>query len=136
MMQEMSEPKWYQYRRTTGTALAGPWLLAWLASRAMLMTLSLTPTLTVAVSLLPLPFFLVFLWRFMHHMRHSDELQRRIQLEALAIAFPMTVVMLMTAGLLQTAGIDPTGGWSLTGIWMYAGALYLIGRAIAQRRYS
>ncbi len=135
-MHEAPKSKWYLYRRTAGTTLAGPWLLAWLVSRVVLQMVELAPSLQVVVSLLPLPLFLHFLWRFMLLMRHSDELQRRIQLEALAIAFPMTTAMLMTVGLLQTAGISPTGGWSLTEMWVYAGLIYLIGRAIAQHRYS
>lgn len=135
-MEQRTEPKWYHYHRTAGTTLAGPWLGAWLVAAVILQTMSLTRSLQVAVSLLPLPFFLVFLWRFTQHMRKADELQRRIQLEALAIAFPMTAAMLMTVGLLQTAGIAPTGGWSLTQMCFYAGALYLLGRVIARRRYS
>ena len=88
------------------------------------------------ISLVPLPFFGWFLWRFMQHMRASDELQRRIQLEALALAFLLAIALLMTLGLLQSANIVPSTGWTYTDLWIYFALFYVFARAIAQRRYA
>ena len=42
----------------------------------------------IAVALIPIPFFVGFLWLWMKGVGTMDELERRIQLEALALAFP------------------------------------------------
>lgn len=135
-MADPEEVKWYHYVRTPGTTAAGPWAVAWVASTVLLQVLAPSGALRVGIALIPLPFFVLFLRRLIMHMRSVDELQRRIQLEALAIAFSLTMATLTTLGLLQTAGIEPEGGWSLTSLWIYAGMLYLLGRRIASRRYA
>lgn len=70
-------------------------------------------------------------------MRNLDELQRRIQLEALALAFPVVLLLLMTLGLLQVAGVAISQeDWSYRHIWIIALALYAAGVAFAKRRYQ
>lgn len=135
-MAEHAEAKWYQYQRTAGTALAGPWMLAWLVSTIALGYLDPSSPMRVAVALVPLPFFGWFLWRFMQLIRNSDELERRIQLEALAIAFPLAIATVMAFGLLERAGLQPVSGWPLKGMWVYFVIFYLVGRTIARRRYA
>jgi hypothetical protein len=69
-------------------------------------------------------------------MRNLDELQRRIQLEALAIAFPAVLLLLMTLGLLQVAGVAVSQeDWSYRHIWFIALASYAVGVKMAERRY-
>lgn len=135
-MKSPDEVKWYRYRRTPITTAAGPWLAAWLVSRALLANANLGAGWRVAVALAPLAFFGYFLRRVLVHLRASDELQRRIQLEALAIAFPLTVALLMTMGLLDAANMDLGAGWSPTALLIYAAVFYLLGRAISNRRYT
>ena len=53
----------------------------------------------LALAFVPTPVFAAFLWRFIQGVRSADELERRIQLEALAVAFPLGVLMLTTLGL-------------------------------------
>jgi hypothetical protein len=135
-MDEHSNAKWYQYRRTAETALAGPWMLAWLVSTLALAYVDSSSPLRVAVALLPLPFFGWFLWRFLQLIRKSDELERRMQLEALAIAFPLAIATVMALGLLEGAGLQPVTGWPLKGMWIYFVIFYLVGRNAARRRYA
>ena len=42
----------------------------------------------VAIALLPMPFFAWYFWTWMKGVSEMDELQRRIELEALGFAFP------------------------------------------------
>lgn len=133
---EYADTKWYQYQRTAGTTLAGPWLLAWMVSTIALGYLDASSPLRVVVALLPLPFFGWFLWRFLQLIRKADELESRIQLEALAIAFPLSIATVMVFGLLERAGLQPVSGWPLKGLWIYFVVFYLVGRNVARRRYA
>ena len=65
-----------------------------------------------------------------------DELERRIELEALAFAFPIAVVLLMTLGLLDLATPLNPDDWSLRHVWAMMPALYFMGLWRAKRRYQ
>jgi len=61
-----------------------------------------------------------------------DELQRRIQFEAMAFAFTLTAVLTLSYGFLQNAGV-PALNW--VWVWPLMGILWGIGMVIARRRY-
>ena len=65
-----------------------------------------------------------------------DELERRIQLEALAFAFPMTLLLIMTLGLLEIAIGLNRDHWSYRHVWPMLFILYFAGLARAKRRYE
>src|SRR6187401_2256591 len=102
-MNDAESPKWYQYHRTAGTRLAGPWFLA-RADSAVLLNLVRLPEIPHAiVALLPIPGFGWFLWGYIRHILALDELRHRIELEGLATAFPLSVAHLMFLGQLELA---------------------------------
>ena len=113
------------------------WLLSYLAARWALEEFATAGTVTrVAIALVPLVPFVVFLLGFISHLRRTDELERRIQLEALAVAFPLTVVLLMLLGLVQLAMPLNPDDWSYRHVWSFLPMFWLVGAAIARRRYS
>jgi hypothetical protein len=62
----------------------------------------------------------------------ADELQRKIQLEALAIAVAGTFLLLLTGTLLPLAGIEEPGyAWPLAAM----GLLWALGQMLANLRY-
>lgn len=63
----------------------------------------------LAVALLPVPAFVWFILCIVRGVRRLDELEQRIQLEALALAFPAALVIVFTAGLLDLAGFHGEG---------------------------
>src|SRR5262245_2339829 len=77
------------------------WIATFIIARAGLEPPSLATPWRVGFAILPVPFFIWFLIAFVQAQRASDELERRIQLEALAVAFPLTMVLIMTLGLLE-----------------------------------
>ena len=135
-METATEVRWFQYRRTAGITLAGPWLLSWVVSAVLLNTLKMGEGARTIVGLLPLPAFGWFLWRYIAHVRGLDEMRHRIELEALAIAFPLSVAFLMTLGQVQTARPGAGGVPVTSGFWLYLALFYLLGRGIAARRYA
>jgi hypothetical protein len=61
-----------------------------------------------------------------------DELERKIQLDALAIAFGASALALMSYGFLEGAGL-PHLNW--TWGWPVMGAMWALGSVISRRRY-
>ena len=90
----------------------------------------------VIVALLPTPFFVWWLLGWMKGLLHMDELQRRIELEALAFAFPSALVFLAALGILDTAVPLKTADFSLRHAWLMMPMLYYTGLWRAQQRYS
>jgi hypothetical protein len=113
------------------------WLVAYFAVRG---TLEAMPDLPrgarLAMSFIPTPLFALFLWNFVRGIRTADELERRIQLEALAIAFPLGLVLLTTLGLVQRAVDLSFQDWSYNHVWPMFAMFYLAGMAIARKRYT
>lgn len=112
------------------------WIIFYFLARFALQDSELAPWLRVTVALLPIPPFAFFLISMVSHIRSMDELHRRVHLEALAIAFPLTLLLVMTLGLLELAiGLSPED-WSYRHLWPYLVLLYIFGLAFAWRRYN
>ena len=113
------------------------WVSIYLLSRGLLALDSTdAPAIRIAIALIPVPFFVWYLWTWFKGAAAMDELQRKIELEALGFAFPATVVFLMTAGLLDLAVTLPEEEFSLHHLWLMMPMLYYIGLWRAQRRYA
>ena len=115
---------------------AGLWIALYMIARAALESRDLPTTWRVAIAVAPLVPFVWFLREFIAGMRETDELERRIQLEALAIAFPLTLLMIMTLGLVQVAVPLNMDDWSYRHIWPFVYVFYLLGLVVARRRYQ
>jgi len=117
-------------------AALGVWIGAYFAARYTLPLAPAGSTLRVMIALAPvLPTFLV-LWLIWRSVRSLDELQRRVQLEALAVAFPLCILLLWVLGLLELAVDLDRSNWSYRHVWAMAPMFYFIGLALAWRRYK
>ena len=125
-------------RRETilGVALVSTWIISYFAARVLLKSVELETWLRVGVVLVPvIPFAFLLLW-IIRGIRQMDELERRIQLEALAVAFPLTFLLIMTLGLLELAVRLKPEDWSYRHIWPFMFVFYLAGLTLARRRYQ
>ena len=95
----------------------------------------LAPIVRVAAGLLAVAAFGLFIAAEIRVLRGLDEMQRRIQLEALAIAYPTAILLVFTLGVLERAGIVVWGFQRLRDVWPLVALPYVIGLAIATRRY-
>jgi hypothetical protein len=112
------------------------WASIYLLSRGLLeLTIESAP-LRVAIALLPTPFFIYYLWTWMKGVSEMDELERRIELEALGFAFPAAIVFLMTIGLLDLAITLNPDDWSLHHVWLIMPLFYYAGLWRAKKRYQ
>lgn len=120
--------------RTAGVAVL-VWMVLFLIARFSLESSVWSPATRVTIALLPLPAFAWFLWAFVQGVREADELERRIQLEALAVAFPLTALLFMTLGLMQIAVPLSPDDWSYRHTWPLIYVFYIVGLMAARRRY-
>lgn len=112
------------------------WVIVYLLTRGLLDSNRLPEGWRIVVALAPMVPFTFFLALILAGTRSMDELQRRIQLEALAIAFPLAMLLFMLLGLLELAIPLSAQDWSYRHTWSYLPLFYFIGLAIASRRYQ
>lgn len=121
--------------KSRGLAASIVFVLSYFASRALLEADGAGDLYRVAAALLPVVPFAWMLWEIFKGIRGMDELEQRIQLEALALAFPLALLLLMTLGLLEIAVKLPPEDLGYRHVWAMMPALYLAGLARARRRY-
>ena len=86
-------------------------------------------------ALLPAIAMAAFLWVEISYLRQLDELHRRVQLEALAVAFPLALLLVFTVGSLERAGVHIEGFERPRDLWPLVVIPYPIGLLFAWRRY-
>ncbi len=85
------------------------------------------------IAALPIVPSALVLWAFMRMFRNLDELQRRIQLEAVAFSFLATCLITLTWAFLQNAGLPRFDvSWVAPLLIM----LWGLGLGIAKQRYQ
>ena len=113
------------------------WFSIHMLSRGILMLNAVeAPWARIAIAMVPIPFFVWWLWTWMKGVSQMDELERRIELEALAFAFPVAVIFFMTLGLLDHAVETAPRDWTIRYEWTIMPLLYYIGLVRAKRRYQ
>ena len=71
-------------------------------------------------------------WIVLRELRRMDELQRRIQLEALGFSFAGTAILTFSYGFLEGLGYPRL---SMFTVWPILAVLWVVGLALAHRRY-
>jgi hypothetical protein len=84
------------------------------------------------VALSPMLPALAMPWIILRELRRMDELQRRIQLEALGFSFAGTAILTFSYGFLEGLGYPKL---SMFAVWPMLAMLWVIGLALARRRY-
>ncbi|MBK7219055.1 MAG: hypothetical protein IPH95_18875 [Candidatus Promineofilum sp.] len=117
-----------------GWAMGGAfvlWVATYFLARSMLESTEISTLVRLLFALLPILPFAAFLYLVVKGQRGMDELELRVQVEALAIAFPLSVVFLMVFGLVGQA-LDLT---LERHVWFYLPIFYFAGLSLAWRRY-
>jgi len=86
------------------------------------------------LALLVLPPSVLFVRAMQRHVRGLDELQQRIQGEALALSFSGGVVLVLALEYLQKAGFARNLDWDFA--WGAMAGMYIAARYFVGRRYS
>ena len=109
------------------------WILSYFVARYLLDNWSQSQQWEFAIVSLPMFAFFWLVWVVQRALRRIDELQRRIHLEALAVAFPTTAIAVFASEYMRKAGaiaqVKPDY------VLMLMLVLWAIGFLIAWRRY-
>jgi len=119
-----------------GIISASTWILTYFFARGILENDQLSEGLRLVVALIPIIPFALFLMSVLAGIRELDELQRRVHLEALAIAFPLTMLLLMLLGLVELVIPLSPDDWSYRHVWQFLPIFYFLGLAYTWRRYQ
>jgi uncharacterized membrane protein YidH (DUF202 family) len=94
------------------------------------------PALRALVALLPVPPIAFALRAIVRYIRDSDEMQQRIELEAVCMATAFVSLLYMAGGFLQTAKvIDIAAGTVLIWLFPLVSLTYGLAKAMVARRY-
>ena len=99
----------------------------------LLARMELGQTARVAIALLPIPANVWLIAIILRTLRRLDEFLKRIQFEAVAVAFLTTGMAALTYGQLQTAHV--VGSLNGGTIWAFMLVSYVLGYAVAARHY-
>ena len=72
-------------------------------------------------------------WVILRELRRMDELQRRIQLEALGFSFAGTAILTFSYGFLEGLGYPRLSRFT---VWPLLAVLWIVGLVLARRRYQ
>ena len=87
----------------------------------------------IAINVLPIAGALSFVWVIVRAFDRMDELQRRIQFDALVLAFAGTAVGSFSWGFLEGVGVPQLRAFM---VWPMMAMLWVVGLILATRRYS
>lgn len=91
-----------------------------------------TGTLKLAINLAPMLGAFAAAWAILRGLWRMDEMQRRIQFDAIAISFLGTALITFGWGFAEGAGLPHLRAFA---VWPIMGTLWGIGSLIAIRRY-
>ena len=93
----------------------------------------LDPAARLALAVIPVLLWGTMIVVMVAGVRRLDELQRRIQLDALAIAFPSAMLLGLLVEYLQKAGFARE--WTVGDVWPFMFLLYVPAYFLARLRY-
>ncbi len=91
-----------------------------------------TQATRIALSLLPMLPGLAMCAIILRHLARLDEFQRKLQLEALALAFTGTALITFSYGFLENVGFPKL---SMFAVWPLMAVLWVIGTLVGRIRY-
>jgi len=124
-----------RYTREVMVAM-GAYVVLLLASTLLLKRVD-EPLLRAAVALLPVPPIVLMLRAMIRYIRDVDELQQRIELEAVSFATAFVSLVYLTGGFLQVARvIDVPSAAAMIWVFPLVCLSYGLAKAVVVRRYN
>ncbi len=114
--------------------VAGLIAVSWVAASVLLEILKVGLALRILIGVVPVALLTLQIVLAFRYALGQDEVQRRIILEALAIAFSTSLPVIFLIGFAMKAGIKMPFGFMDSGYFMEIALL--IGYVIAYRRYQ
>ena len=112
------------------------WGVSYMGSLLALKSLTPEKEVGIVLSVIPVLAFSVFIYKFYRSIFFMDEVQIKIQMEAVVIAFTLGLLMLMTLGLLDLVITLNKEDWGYRHLVPYFVIFYFIGLFISKRKYN
>ena len=114
--------------------IAGLVAISWVVASILLDILKVGVIFRILIGLVPVSLLVLQIILAFRYARGQDEVQKRIILEGLAIAFSIALPVIFLIGFLIKAGVKLPFGFMDSGYFLEVALL--IGYAIAYRRYQ
>ena len=112
------------------------WCLSYTGSLFALKRLNVPKEAAVVLTIITVLAFAVFVYKYYRSIFFMDEVQIKVQMEAVVIAFSLGLTLLMTLGLIEIFIELNKEDWSLRHIIPFFIAFYFLGLFISKRKYN
>ena len=115
---------------------AGLWIITYTICLLTIKKASPDTTIGIVLSFIPVVTFGLFIYSIIKGVASMDEVQIRIQMEAVVIAFSLGLLTLMTLGLLDLVITIKKEDWGYRHLVPYFALFYFIGLIVSKRKYD
>lgn len=111
------------------------WVAVYIGSTFIIKNFTLPDELKIIIALIPSAIFVWVMISFIINVSLMDELKRRMYLEASAIAFSLSLILIMTLGMLSLVITLNKDDWDYRHIMPFMIISFFIGLAITRKKY-
>lgn len=115
---------------------AALWFISYTICFLVIKNASPDKTTGIFLSFIPVLTFALFIYSIIKGVSSMDEVQIRIQMEAVVIAFSLGLLSLMTLGLLDLVVTLKKEDWGYRHLVPYFAIFYFIGLIVSKRKYD
>lgn len=112
------------------------WCLSYLGSLFVLKSFELHKEVGIVLTIITVLAFATFIYKYYRSIYFMDEVQIKVQMEAIVIAFSLGLLLIMTLGLLELVITLDKVNWSYRNLVPYFVLFYFIGLFISKRKYD
>jgi len=112
------------------------WCLSYVGSLFALKTLDIPKEAGMVLTVITVLAFALFIYKYYRSIYFMDEVQIKIQMEAVVIAFSLGLLLLMSLGLLDLIITLNKNDWSYRYLVPLFDAFYFLGLFISKRKYN
>jgi len=112
------------------------WVVSYIGSLLVLKSFALPTEVGIILTVITALAFAVFIYKYYRSIFFMDEVQIKVQMEAVVIAFSLGLFLLMTLGLLDLFVTLNKEDWGYRHLVPYFAIFYFVGLFISKRKYN
>jgi hypothetical protein len=112
------------------------WSLSYIGSLFALKTMDISQAAGIILSIVTILAFALFIYKYYRSIYFMDEVQIKIQMEAVVIGFSLGLLLMLALGLLELCTQLNKDDWSYRHLFPMFIAFYFIGLFISRNKYN
>jgi hypothetical protein len=112
------------------------WVISYIGSLLVLKSFTLPKEVGIVLTVITALAFTVFIYKYYRSIFFMDEVQIKVQMEAVVIAFSLGLLLILILGLLDLVVTLNKEDWSYRHLVPYFAIFYFIGLFISKRKYN